>query len=239
MAVLLDYAGFARSVFRDVRTELRKWMKGRSTLDFLPNKPQVSHVQGLVVFAVFMLLIAGMFSYQAGSIKVGAQPVSGESAGGKPVSYGAGWEEKTGAAGPITGNVAENSDAGTQKQNIVDKNFVQMTFTLKWTDEPDHDRLHQNQPDELGVEVVAPWGENRSLSAKNPIGGEGVVTVTFDVEQRKYDGINGTGDWNYTVFAMVCGDNTPKRVGLLMWLDNGNAYTLDIGWKYYVKAGKP
>jgi hypothetical protein len=220
----LDYLGFVKSVVRDVRTELTKWFKSKK------------NQQGIAVFMGFIVVMGVMFSYQAGSIKVGAAAAAASSGGGgKAVKYGAGWEAMTGS-GQASGNVAENSNAGEMKQEITELNLVGMTFTLKWTDEPDHDRLHENTPDELGIEVVSPGGENKSLSGKNPMGGEGVVTVNFTVEQKKFNGDVGTGDWNYTVFAKDCGNNTPKRVGLLQWLDNGNAYTLEIGWTYYMKT---
>jgi len=224
----LDWGGFVSSVVRDVRTELVKWFKSKK------------NQQGLAVFMGFIVVMGVMFSYQAGSIKVGAQPVSdggGGGGGGKPVVYGSGWQEAAGTA-QLTGNVAEQSNIGTQKQQISDLNMAQMTFTLTWTDEPDHDRLHPNQPDELGVNVVAPWGENQSLSGKNPMGGEGKVVVNFTIAQKKFNGDIGTGDWNYTVFAKDCGNNTPKYIGALQWLDNGNAFTLEISWKYFEKVKK-
>jgi hypothetical protein len=133
--------------------------------------------------------------------------------------------------------VGDGSDAGTLPFQITDRNLAEVTFVLKWTDEPDHDRLHENQPDELGIDVLAPWGVNQTQSAKNPQGAEGSVTVTFAVSQFKLDGDNGTGDWNYTVFAKTCGEHTPKYVGILMWLDNGNAFSLEISYKYYTKPG--
>jgi len=222
----LDWGGFVKSVVRDVRTELGKWFKSKK------------NQQGMAVFLGFIVVLGVMFSYQAGSIKAGAQSASNTSGGGgKPYVYGTGWQQATGNA-QLTGNVAENSDIGSQKQQITDLNLAEMTFTLTWTDEPDHDRLHPNQPDELGVKVAAPWGENQSLSAKNPMGGEGKVVVNFTVQQKRSNGDIGTGDWNYTVFAKDCGNNTPKYIGALQWLDNGNAFSLAISWKYYEKAGK-
>jgi hypothetical protein len=235
----LDVRGFGKSVSRDVQSGLKKWITGRTTLDFMPSKPTVTHVQGLAIFLGFMVILGVMFSYQAGAIKVGAQNASGPSGGGggKPVTYGSEWTASTGS-GQASGNVAENSDIGTQKQQITELNLAEMSFTLTWTDEPDHDRLHPNQPDELGIEVVSPSGENQSLSAKNPMGGQGKVVVNFTIQQTRFNGDIGTGDWNYTVFAKECGNNTPKYVGLLQWLDNGNAYTLEISWKYFEKTGK-
>ena len=233
----MDIKGFSRSLATDVSAGFRKWITGRTTLD-LPGKPCVTHVQGIAIFIGFVLLLAVMFSYQASAIKVGAGPSNyggGGGNGGKPLDYSK-WQAQNGT-GQDAGNVNANSDAGTKAQQINDRNLVKVGFKLTWTDEPNRDRRHTNQPDELGVNVVAPWGEKQSLSAKNPVGGQGVVTVTFDVTQKKYDGTNGTGDWNYTVFAKACGAQTPPRAGLA-FTDAGNAYTLDISWNFYTKPSK-
>jgi hypothetical protein len=234
----VDLVGFVRSVMRDLVAETKKWAKGSTTVEFGSLKRCVTHVQGLVIFFVFIVIMAGMFSYQAGAIRVGAIPEQNNGGGGgKPYTYNEGWTAETGST-QATGTATEAQPGEQAQLTATDKNLAQFQFVLKWTDEPNHDRLHVNTPDELGVNVVAPWGENKSLSAKNPQGGEGVVTVTFDIVQKKANGDNGTGDWSYTVFCKDAGDQMPKRVGILKWIDSGNAYTLDITWKYYTKPGK-
>lgn len=225
----------------DVSAGFKKWIKGRTTLD-LPGKPCITHVQGIVIFMGFVMLLAVMFSYQASAIKVGAAPSSygggGGGGGGKGPDYSK-WTNQTGT-GQDSGYVNANSDAGTKAQEISDKNLASVEFKLTWTDEPGQKHLgrtYTNQPDELGVTVVTPWGQSQSLSAKNPVGGQGVVTVSFDIAQKKYDGTNGTGEWNYTVFAKACGAQTPPRIGL-SYTDAGNAYSLDITWHYFTKPKK-
>src|SRR5512136_1483835 len=95
----LDVTGFGKSVSRDVQSGLKKWITGRTTLDFMPSKPTVTHVQGLAIFLGFMVILGVMFSCQAGAIKVGAQNASGPSGGGtgKPVTYGSEWTASTGS----------------------------------------------------------------------------------------------------------------------------------------------
>ncbi|MEM4729887.1 MAG: hypothetical protein QXH42_09055 [Thermoplasmata archaeon] len=230
----------AMSAARDVYVELRKWLKGSKRLDVLPGKPTITHVQGVAVFVVFIVALAGMFSYQASSIALGQIPVQGGGGGGgRPVSY-EGWELQKGTASS-SGNVEENSQTAPETLQITERNLAEVKFTLTWRDEPDQYPLHTNKPDELGIKVTTPWGENRSASGKNaydPAGGTGTVTLDFTVTQYKLNGDNGTGDWQFAIFAKDCGNHTPRRIGLLQWLDNGNSYELSIEWSFYVKPAK-
>ncbi len=82
MARTLDIIGFARgvlgftrSVLKDVTAELRKWA----------TSPK--NQKGVGVFAVFIIVMVGMFSYQASSIKLGAQFGPMQPSSGKPVSF--------------------------------------------------------------------------------------------------------------------------------------------------------
>jgi hypothetical protein len=228
-------------VAKDLIAETRKWFKGTTTLEFGAFKRCVTHVQGLVIFMVFIVIMAGMFSYQAGAIKVGpvAEQNNGGGGGGKPVSYD-GWTAQTGAS-QETGTATEAQPGDAMQLSIEEKNLATVTFTLKWKDEPDQYPRHQNQPDTLGVDATTPWGANKTASGKNVYsasGGEGSVSLSFDLVQTKYNGENGSGVWQFTVFCTDAGDHMPKNVGLIKWIDSGNAYTLDITWKYYSKPGK-
>jgi hypothetical protein len=196
-------------------------------------------VQGVGIFIVFIVIMAGMFSYQAGAIKVGAiSEQNNGGGGGKPYTYNEGWTAETGSS-QETGYATEAQPGDTMQLSIDDKNVVSVLFTLKWKDEADQYPRHTNTPDTLGVDATAPWGANQSASGKNAYvstGGEGTVTVTFDVVQKKANGDNGTGVWQFRVFCTDAGDHMPKNVGLLKWIDSGNAYTLDINWKYFTKG---
>lgn len=228
-----------RSVARDVLDGLRKWRKGRATLDFLPGKPSISHVQGVAVFLVFIVVLGGMFSYQASSIALGQIPGGGGGGGGRPPSY-EGWERQSGGAS-FSGYVDENSRTSPETLQITERNLAEVRFTLSWRDEPDQYPLHTNKPDELGIAASAPWGENRSASAQNVYdasGGAGAVSVSFTIVQTRLNGDNGTGDWSFSVFAKDCGNHTPRRIGLLQWLDNGNDYELVVEWFFYVKPAR-
>jgi len=223
----VDFIGFGKSVARDVTTELRKWMTCRK------------NQQGLGIFLVFIIVMAGMFSYQASAIKVGPSAAAAGGGGGKPVSF-EGWTATTGST-QASGSAAEAQPGTATGLQLTDKNLGAIQFVLRWKDEPDSYPRHQNQPDTLGVEAVAPWGENKTASGTNvyvSTGGEGTVTVSFDIIQKRYNGDNGTGDWSYTVFCTNAGDHMPKNVGLLKWNDLGNTYTLDITWTYYTKPAR-
>jgi hypothetical protein len=240
----VDIVGFTKGVMADVSSELRKWATGKTTIDAIPGKPNVPHVAGIAIFMVFIVIMGVMFNAQASGIKLGTQPAQESSGGGghgKPVEFtGAGWTAQTGSE-ETGGDVSENSKGAVIPQQIGDKNLVEFTVTITWTDEPDQYPRHQNQPDELGIDVVAPWGENKSASAKNTYsasGGSGSASVSFTVAQYKFNGVNGTGDWNITPFAKECGDHMPKNAGLIKWNDVGNTFQLKIEWKFYTKATK-
>ena len=239
-SVTSDIVAFTKSVTSDLVTELRKWARGSTTLEFGRTKRCVTHIQGVGIFMVFIIIMAGMFSYQAGAIRVGAAAASnGGGGGGKPVSFD-GWTAQSGAS-QETGTATEGQPGDEMQLSVEDKNLVSMVFTLKWTDEPDQYPRHQNQPDTLGVDAATPWGANQTASGQNVYsasGGSGSVTVAFDLVQTKFNGDNGTGVWKFSVFCTVAGDHMPKNVGLLKWNDLGNAYTLDITWKYFTKPAK-
>jgi hypothetical protein len=232
VAVALDAVGFGKSVFRDVRTELAKWSKSKK------------NQQGIVIFVGFIVVLGVMFSYQAGAIKLGAQAAAASSGGGngKAVTFGSGWTLTNGTA-VAQGTVQENSDTGTQTIQATDLNIASVTVTLSWNDEPDMQkfgRTYINGPDELGIKVVSPWDQVQNGSALNvyeTTGGPGEVSFTFNVTQKKYNGDNGTGDWNYTVSAGNCGDFFTKH-GPIGFKDTSNAYTVTFDWNYYVKAKK-
>ncbi len=237
----MDLVGFAKSVARDLVTETKKWAKGSTTLELGSVKRCVTHVQGVVIFMVFIVIMAGMFSYQAGAIKVGpaGETNTGGGGGGKPVSYD-GWTAQAGAM-QETGTATEGETGAGMQLAIDDKNIVSVVLTLKWKDEPDQYPRHENQPDTLGIDATAPWGGNKTASGSNVYsssGGEGAVTVSFDVVQTKFNGDNGTGSWQFTVFCTDAGDHMPRNAGLIKWIDSGNAYTLDINWKFYTKPSK-
>ncbi len=234
----LDPIRLVKSVAKDIWAELVKWLKGSTKLDYIPGKPTLTHIQGFVIFLVFIVALAAIFSYQASSIALGqvSPPAGG---GGGPVSY-EGWELQKGTAS-ASGAVEENSRSAPETIQLTERNLVEVKFTLTWTDEPDQYPLHTNKPDELGVEVSTPWGETRSASGQNtydPNGGSGTVTLALGVTQTRLNGDNGTGDWSYSVFAKDCGNHTPRRIGLLQWLDNGNSYQLSIEWSFYARPAK-
>jgi len=119
-----------------------------------------------------------------------------------------------------------------------DANLVNITFTLRWTDEADMSRLgrtYENQPDEFGLEVSGPDGKKGSAPAKaNTYGQEGSVSVTLSFEHKKPQKANATSVFNVTVKCGACGDFYP-RFGVIGYTDTGNAWTLDVEYDYYAR----
>jgi MFS family permease len=136
---------------------------------------------------------------------------------------------------------AENSPADTQF-TIGEVNVIEVTFTLTWTDEPDATIRHVNEPDEFALEVFAPDGRDFSTDSRfNPQGGTGQVSLSVDFEPDEDPYINGTGDWTVTVLCGQCGDHVLWRPssGIFDQPDNGNAWNLDVDYRFYSKPVSP
>jgi dipeptide/tripeptide permease len=135
----------------------------------------------------------------------------------------------------MDGNSVENTDS-TSEVVVPADYLVDVTFTLKWTDEPDIRRLvrtYSNQPDEFGLEVGSDNGTvQTSQMVKNAHGAEGSVSVSFRLDPKRPGRDVSTGPFNVTVKCGVCGDLT-NPVSATMYTDTGNAWTLEINYQYY------
>jgi len=135
----------------------------------------------------------------------------------------------------------ENSASDTSLA-IGEPNVIDVTFTLTWTDEPDASIRHTNEPDEFAMEVFSPDGRDLSVAFRsNPQGGTGQVSLTVEFEPDEDPYINGTGDWTVTVMCGECGDHVLWRPsgGIFDQPDNGNAWNLDVDYRYYQKPEQP
>jgi dipeptide/tripeptide permease len=143
----------------------------------------------------------------------------------------------TGLAGSSSGHSDENTDT-TFEVEVPGSNMVNVTFTLKWTDEPDIRRLvrvYENQPDEFGLEVTAPNGtvEISSL-VKNPPGAEGSVSVSVKLDPGKPGEDSNPGPFSVTVRCGTCGDLT-NPYSATLYTDTGNDWELEISHTYYTR----
>ena len=143
----------------------------------------------------------------------------------------------------ITGDQSFSEVAGEDSNSdtpfvISDTNVIDVTFALTWTDEPDASVRHTNEPDEFALEVFAPDGRDFETQFRsNPQGGSGQVslTVEFDPDDDPY--VNGTGDWIANIRCGECGNHVLWRPsgGIFDQPDNGNAWDLDVTYRYYQK----
>jgi dipeptide/tripeptide permease len=143
------------------------------------------------------------------------------------------------SGGPIT--VAGHSNANTRTEEpveIKDPNLVNVTFTLKWTDEPDQKHLgrtYTNQPDQFGLAVGSSNGTAVSSQiVSNVQGQEGVVSVSLELEPRKPGSDAGEGTFNVSVICGNCGPFT-NRFSFVSYTDTGNDWTLEVNYQYYAK----
>ncbi len=119
-------------------------------------------------------------------------------------------------------------------------NVRSVTFTLTWTDEPDATRRHINEPDEFELDVFPPTGtDGHGGPTSNPQDGQGSISITINYEADGNEDpyFNGTGEYTISIVCNECGDHVLWRpgIGIFDQPDDGNAWTLDIEYEYYVK----
>jgi dipeptide/tripeptide permease len=152
---------------------------------------------------------------------------------------GGGWDSYTLTAGSqeLSGNAQENLES-VHTVELSELNLVCATFTLRWTDEPDMQRLlrtYENQPDQFGLSVAPPNGtavEARPVA--NVRGQPGEVSVTIEFAPARPGDRKGTGAYEVTVVCGACGDFT-HPVSLVAYTDAGNAWALEVSYQYYAK----
>jgi len=141
----------------------------------------------------------------------------------------------------FNGECAEQSN--TRKTiTLSEENIVNVTFLLRWTDEPDQENgvgpikfTYENGPDKLSFTATLPDG-NRSIGreSSNPHGGEGRTSsrYSYSPDEIPYD--NGTGAYEINVRCGDCGDFDAGRLPMTIE-DTGNAWTVEVTYEYYVK----
>ncbi|MFO8051351.1 MAG: hypothetical protein R6V01_06595 [Thermoplasmatota archaeon] len=119
-----------------------------------------------------------------------------------------------------------------------------MTAVLSWQDESDPPgipriRRYENQPDTFSLKVLSPDGNSSSDTASNPVGGSGVIEISFSMEdtvlnQRLDSGSAGTGNWTVEISLDSTGMWTPQLgPGFIALSDGGNDFSLSVEYEYY------
>jgi len=168
------------SVVKRVREGLMKWSRLRKAR------------LGAVIVVVIVGLSYGLFSAQSGTTPLLAAPIIPGGPGGPGTHHN---------TTHINDSVGEDSEKAFDEV-LEATTFKSFTVVLTWTDEP-ASALQVNQPDSLGLKLLAPDGMNYSAGpATNPVGGQGKVTWSLNETGKNMGGAN----WKITVVGGNMGD---------------------------------
>jgi hypothetical protein len=129
-----------------------------------------------------------------------------------------------------SGSSQENAEAAYEESLT---SPIWINITLTWTDEPDSGVRFTNEPDQFGLRLEGPEGQSdeTSLSINTP-GGQGSVSLNFQVEHGEDNWTAGSGTWNIWVVCGDCGNQKPiiSIFDLREQEDGGNSweYTIDV-----------
>lgn len=187
------------------------------------NKLKVG-IGGMIIIT---LMLAGVFSYEAGAVKV----ISLEDI---EVIQATGIDTKAELIEFINKESTDgNSNENSQKDvtvNIPHERLLQVSCELTWTDEPSSYFQGTNEPDEFGVFILNSAGDEVANSGVGTTGNVQVSTDQLDYEQKDFKD-NYVGEWKIVVECGDCGDDY-SRFGFRSTPDTGNAWSLEINYKY-------
>ena len=131
------------------------------------------------------------------------------------------------------GDYATEGEDHRLLHKITDQNVHAVSLRLTWTDEPDSDGTHNNQPDTFTIRITSPDG---SVSDERD-SETGEIDFSVSVPFTSEDSKNGTGDWEISI-SVEAGDHEPifpdPIFGFRTDPDEGNDFTLEISYDYYV-----
>jgi hypothetical protein len=187
------------AMLRKVQRGLVKWSKLR--------KARV----GMVVLVLIAAASWGVFAVQAGTTET-VEP-------GGPVGPGPTGNNMTQA---FAGSVMENGNATHAISNLTVSRFATFRATLSWTDEAQSRPTLTNQPDQLGITVIAPNGANWTVAPTT------TSPATWNLADAALD--YGVGTWTFEVVGGTMGDVT-RAGGLPCFTcaaDSSNSYSLRV-----------
>ncbi len=208
---------------------------GKAVSDTVMNK---KFIAGLISFVFITLALGMIFNYQASTIKAENYAEVKEKLDmlgplGEPLELVMNTDDILRESGTVNENSQDVISVAMDKEKY--SRIVNVTLALKWKDEADQGPRYTNQGDNLGLEVVPPGGGDLMKTGgptSNPHGQEGMVKVSYEVEQ----GSEGDylGEWEVKVIAEECGDQVPvfNIAGLRTISDTSNSYTLTMTVDY-------
>ena len=140
-----------------------------------------------------------------------------------------------GALEPIPGHSNESS-VELRYPEIEESAITNITFTLTWQDEPDQTG-YENEGDEFQLNVTTPWGDaDETPVVRNEHGQEGVLILTFrSPGAGDYPDSGSAGTYDVTITMGDAGDQRDIVFGVVGSTDDGNDWTLTVGYQYYRK----
>jgi hypothetical protein len=178
---------------------------------------------GIVGMTIITIMLAGVFSYEAGAISVvdldEIQDVSLIGGGqGKELVKGM---RQVSEAGYV--NEFSTEDVPV---TIEDEMLTEVKCTLTWTDEDSSYFQGTNEPDVLKVQILAPNGD---LVGNSEFSNSGSITTSHILPDYQEKGFKDDylGEWRFVVEADECGDDN-SRFGFRTTPDTGNDFDLEI-----------
>ena len=196
------------------------------TLFETPENKWKTGIGGMIIITI---LLGGVFNYEAGAISVIDEAELAALTG----SIGSGTTmelQSFKVADSESGYVQENANIDVPV-TIDKEKLTNVECRLTWTDELTSFFQGTNAPDELGITIIAPNGEESDTDSDTG----GAVSTSFQLpnyEQDKEFDEKYIGEWIFRVEAGNCGDDS-SRFGLRTTADNGNDDTnprYDFNW---------
>jgi hypothetical protein len=198
------------NVFAHVQRGLQRWSRLRKAR------------LGAVIVVVIVGLSYGLFSAQAGTTPLLAAPI----VPGGPTGPGTHHNGTN-----ISDSVGENSEKAYDEV-LPTTTFKSFTVILTWMDESTP-VTQVNEPDSLGLKLVAPNGMNYSAGpATNPVGGQGKVAWALNDTGKDMGGTN----WKIVVVGGTMGDvvrptGRPCLPGVCP-IDRANTFQMSIDYTW-------
>jgi hypothetical protein len=190
--------------------------------------PENKWKTGIGGMFLITILLGVVFNYEAGAISVIDETelanLTANIGSGSTMELQSFEEVKT-----ESGYVQENSFIDVPETIERDK-LQTVECRLTWTDEPSQYFQGTNEPDELGITIIAPNGEESDTDSSTG----GSVSVSFqlpDYEEDKEFEEKYMGEWTFRVEAGNCGDDS-SRLGFRTTADNGNDWNLEYSYTY-------
>lgn len=187
---------------------------------------------GLVGMIIISIMLAAVFNHEANAtpvideeeLKLITQSIATGKSSGE-------WRETVGSG---TGSGYTNEQDSTDEIiNINQETLIEVSCTLRWTDEPSQFFQGTNEPDEFMVSIIAPNDETLAESSFSTSGSVSATASLPNYEETE-DFEDYLGEWTFRVEAGECGDDTAFIAlgGIRTTPDDGNDWDLEYSYTF-------